>query len=66
MRRLLLFLFEGGEKIKTDFEMRVEIPIELYNHFAKQAEARHCTIEVIVIETIKRFLAKEDLYCPMN
>lgn len=43
-----------------DLEMQVEIPIALYNHFAEQAEIRHCTVEEIVRETIRKFLSKED------
>lgn len=43
-----------------DLVMQVEIPIVLYNHFAEQAEIRHCTVEEIVCETIRKFLTKED------
>lgn len=43
-----------------DLEMQVEIPIALYNCFAEQAEIRHCTVEEIVRETIRKFLTKED------
>lgn len=43
-----------------DVEMQVEISAALYNHFAEQAEIRHCAVEAIVRETIRTFLAKED------
>lgn len=43
-----------------DWEMQVEIPIALYSHFVEQAEIRHCTVEEIVRETIRKFLSKED------
>lgn len=43
-----------------DLKMQVEIPISLYNHFVEQAEVRHCTVEEIVRETIRKFLTKED------
>lgn len=43
-----------------DLVMQVEIPAELYHHFVKQAEIRHCTVEEIVRETIRKFLSKED------
>lgn len=41
-----------------DLEMQVEIPISLYNHFVEQAEVRHCTVEEIVRETIRKFLSE--------
>lgn len=41
-----------------DLEMQVEIPIALYNHFVELAEARHCTVEEIVRETIRKFLSE--------
>lgn len=42
-----------------DLEMQVEIPLLLYNLFKEQAEARNCTVEEIVRETIRKFLARE-------
>lgn len=41
-------------------EMQVEIPIALYNLFSEQAGVRRCTVEEIVLETIRKFLTKED------
>lgn len=43
-----------------DLAMQVEIPVSLYNLFVEQAEIRHCTVEEIVRETIRKFLTKED------
>lgn len=35
--------------------MQVEIPMPLYKIFSEQAEARNCTVEDIVLETIRKF-----------
>lgn len=43
-----------------DLAMQVEIPVSLYNLFVEQAETRHCAVEEIVSETIRKFLTKED------
>ena len=43
-----------------EFQMQVEIPIELYNFFAEQAESQNCSIDKIVRETIKKFLERSN------
>ena len=40
--------------------LQVEIPVELYNFFAKKAEFQNCTVEEIVRQTIKTFLERSE------
>ena len=45
---------------RLEFQMQVEIPIELYNFFAEQAESQNCRIDKIGRETIKKFLERSN------
>ena len=41
-----------------EIQMQVEIPMELYNIFAEQAEFQNCTVDRIICEMIRKFLER--------